>query len=994
MSVPLPDLHPTRYSESGSPIQLPIQRKIGPGAKTGDTVRHKTHGLGRITEVQSDGKYTVEWETGVSETISPNNKNCSRVASAKQAPSRSKKKSRRGGKTPEKSSKQGSGKSKTLKKPEARKLVRKAPQVMTEAETQALLAATEMGNAATPELAVSSSAKAGVAADAAAGEAEKLSVMRGKVSAFEDLAEQVSTYEAAALAAAEAARAFAVQAKRLADVVEAQAKAVAAASKEEAETLALQQARELSEGLALEIEYLLGYLVAFDTDMPNVGGSDYEPNEDLGASRLKIVAEIAQARFALQQNQQAIAVLEQSVASLGTEHEHATEDVTAKTLGAEAGSAGLAETEASIKATRELRALAGGELYLAALRTLPKFSENMAALKTYLTAVDGKGLAKAKKIRLVTDLSATHSAVELGTLATSIAGGVDIAVAVALARLEPKLAVEIVTLFGEVQAEAECVLQIIVDLLPLHAVPLYATEEVLTELAELAEEEVSASRMAGIVLDQNTLAKDDLVTLTELFEDYSTNEEMIVLAKAVTEGMQSGRGASDVVKLIEDLKEGGVAVPPATTVKHVLQAAHLSGFTIPQIRRLMTALAALTGEQMVQVGTWLRPLSAASILKLVGVFVADGTSAANIHATFQVMNAARLNGARIREKVEYLRGYIAAPGGARNAEVTEVGGTKILTGPEIHAHVLNALSGQNPRNKVGNLKKYPKGEDPTTRNVDNLWGDVNPATRGDETAEEGVRRQKLALAELCKFNGYDRAILQQIARVGFGAAPRAIDTPSIEDARDPANEAHVNDKHTIGGGGTVNTYYNLAGRACFSPSAGGQASAFRSPDDAKAAIQATLDAYVARPGNWCYLRSRLVRGGAIAIDEPVGAARGVWLRTTGGGGPNGLYDLNSDYTYHQHAKPWWDGGYGGRPYFDGDNKVIPNGGGFVRRSSQPNAAIVRYGEAGEDAPNSNRVRYEPDTPLTEVIAGTGVHLRLVGANCRGGFVVNSAYLYE
>ena len=257
-----------------------------------------------------------------------------------------------------------------------------------------------------------------------------------------------------------------------------------------------------------------------------------------------------------------------------------------------------------------------------------------------------------------------------------------------------------------------------------------------------------------------------------------------------------------------------MAVPIADTIKLVLQAVALEAFDGDNMARFMTLLNGLTGAQLVEVGTWLSPLLPEDTIMLIGVFVDDGTPVVNIHATFQAMNKARMDGAAIRDKVGYLRGFLVAPGGDANASITEVGGKKVLTGPEIHAHALNALSGPAPHTKVGNLSKYPKGENPGTRHVDDLWLDVNPAPRGTETAEEGMRRQKLALAEICALNDVFPKIAQQVAAIGFGAAPRTIDLPATEDARDPSGSAHVSTMHTIGGGGNINNYYDLAPRAC------------------------------------------------------------------------------------------------------------------------------------------------------------------------------------
>jgi hypothetical protein len=338
--------------------------------------------------------------------------------------------------------------------------------------------------------------------------------------------------------------------------------------------------------------------------------------------------------------------------------------------------------------------------------------------------------------------------------------------------------------------------------------------------------------------------------------------------------------------------------------------------------------------------------------------------------------------------VQYLRGFLEPPGGAANASINAVGGKKILTGPEIHAHALNALTGPAPHTKAGNLAKYPKGEDPSTRSANALWLDADPGPRGTETAEEAVRRQKLAIAEICSLQDVVRENVQQLLAHHHGAAPRAVMLPGAEDKLDPTKAAHTSDKHTIGGGGSLNTDYQLAARACYSPTAGGQASAFTSPANAQEAIQAALDDYIATSG-WPWLRGQLSKGLAVAFDQPVAGDKSVWLRTAGGGGgPNGLYDQNGDGTYvNQAAKPKNDGGRGGRHYYPGDGGAIPNRGGFVVRSNAPNALFETFGDA-----LPNRIPVEASN-LTTVVAATGVHVRLIGMNVNGGFVINSAYAY-
>lgn len=881
---------------------------------------------------------------------------------------------------------------KPLNKQQATTQAKKAPALLEAVEVDALLAASEMTKAATADLSIAAAKAAGDAAGRATTGAAALGELLAKVASFDALAADVGPHHVAALSAAEAAARFAAQAKRLADVVEAQKKVHDLAEKEEAEKAKLKAARELAAEHAENVSYLQGYLMAFTTDMALVGRSGFVPNIDMAGTRADIQLDIVAAAQAQREAEEAVQELEAALDALGKEKSTASDDVPVKEQAAVTGATGLPEAKVDLEATRALRGLAGGEVNLSSLLTLPKFAGDKAALKRYLDAVGGKGLEQPKVVQLVSDLSATRSEVELGTIATAIAGGADITIALALARIDPKVTAEHVALFAKVQKAALCKLQHVVDLLPARAVPLYASEVVLTELAVLAKDGTSATRMAEIIVAEPTLAKASLVELTNLFDDYPTRDEMLVLAKMVKEGMKAARTAANATKLIEDLNSGSVTLPSAADLKLLLQSAALAAFSMDQVAQLIAALSGLSGAQMIEVSTWLNPLPPADKVDLVRVFVADATPVLQIHGTFQLMNKAAMNGAAIRSKVEYLRGFLAAPGGDGDKSVTEVGGKKILTGPEIHAHATGALTGPTPQTKVGELNKYPKGENPATRNLDTLWLDANPTPRGAETAEEAVRRQKFAIAEICAKPNVIRENVQQLLAHNHGAAPRPIGLPAAEDALDPNGEAHTNDKHTIGGGGTINTPYNLAARACYSPTAGGESSAFKSPSAAKQGIQAALDAEVAA-GGWPFLRERLSKGFAVAIDRPVGADKLVWLRTTGGGGPNGLYDRGGDNTFlNQAAKPRNDGGRGGRHYFPGDTGVIPKRtvpqqGTFVTWDAGNNSAFVTFGQPPA------RVPVEPGANLTVFVASTGVHARLIGMNADGGFVVNSAYAY-
>jgi hypothetical protein len=872
---------------------------------------------------------------------------------------------------------------------EAAKLANQAPALMETAETQALGAATQMQRALTPGLAAAAAKAAQVAAVKAKEAATKLSDMVQRLKGFADLADDVRKYETCAVTASEAAAKFSAQATRLVAVVEARAEVQKLAQSVEDKNAKLKAARELAVQQDREAEYLRTYHADLSRDLATVGGGGtFKPTVDPGPAQAQLLLEIATAEESFQATTKEIKELEASVSTLEKEHGAAAGDVVVKELAVTTGAAGLDEAQGNLESRRALRILAGGEANLSTLLALPRFDGSLVALKPYLEALTATGLKPVAMVSLLSSLSATHSAAELATMATAVAGGADLTVTVGLAKVEPKVDAADVALFAKVQQAAACKLQVVVDLLPARTVPLYATQKVLTELAVLAKDGASPARMAEIIVGEPTLPPADLAELTKIFGFYPSKDDMLLLAKMVKEGMKGGRKSADVTTLLTELDQKGAAAPAAATVKALLQSDKLADFATKQVAAYLVALNGLTDAQMVEVSTWLAPLSAADKLGLItGVFVADGTAVAAIHATFQAMNKARLDGNAIMGRAEYLRGFITAPGGAANQSITTVGGQKVLTGPEIHAHTLNALAGPRPDLRVDALKKYPKGEDPSRRNADTLWLDANPAPRGVETADEAVRRQKLAVAELCHLNDVVPAIVQQILANNNGARPRAIMLPSAEDGLDPRAEAHTNDMHTIGGGGKINDYHDLAARACYSPTAAGRASAFKSRADAQAGMQAALDDYIGA-GNWPWLRERLSKGYAVAIDRPVGAARLVSLQTNGAGGPNGLYDRDGSGTFlHKEAKPKYAGGRGGRKYYPGDGARIPQRAGFVTRGAAPTAAFETYGP-----PPDNQIPVEVTT-LTTAAPITGVHLRVIGENVTGGFVVNSAYAY-
>ena len=456
------------------------------------------------------------------------------------------------------------GAKKPLKKGEATKQAKQAPVLVEDAETQALEAATQMQRAGTPALAVAAAKGAREAAAKAKDAANKLSELAQRLTGFPDIAEDVRRHETCALTASEAAAKFSAQATRLADVVEARAKAQMLAKTVEDEKVQLEAARTLAVELAQEVEYLGYYFAALSRDLATVGGGGtFTPTIDPRPMQAQILLDIGTARRAEVEATVDINDLEASVSAWGKEHSVAAEDVPVRELAVMTGAAGLEAAKGDLESRRTLRTLAGGETNLSVLLALPRFAGSLIALQPYLDTLKAAALKPAAMVSLLSSLSATRSEVELGTMATAIAGGADLAVTVALATVDPKVPAVDVALFARVQQTAACKVQVVLDLLPARTAALYATLVVLTQLAVLVKDGASATRMAEIIVAEPTLPTTDLVELTQIFTFYPAKDDMVVLAKMVKEGMKGGRTSADVTLLLTGLEKKGVGVPAA-----------------------------------------------------------------------------------------------------------------------------------------------------------------------------------------------------------------------------------------------------------------------------------------------------------------------------------------------------------------------------------------------------------------------------------------------
>jgi hypothetical protein len=105
-------------------------------------------------------------------------------------------------------------------------------------------------------------------------------------------------------------------------------------------------------------------------------------------------------------------------------------------------------------------------------------------------------------------------------------------------------------------------------------------------------------------------------------------------------------------------------------------------------------------------------------------------------------------------------------------------GQKILSGPEILAHLTHTLAAG--RGAATIIHTYPTGQDFTTRTIDQLWTDcsIHAITHPDvsmganESAAQKQIRQKLALKELMRRNMPRAEVIQRLFSHQEGQVPR------------------------------------------------------------------------------------------------------------------------------------------------------------------------------------------------------------------------------
>lgn len=174
----------------------------------------------------------------------------------------------------------------------------------------------------------------------------------------------------------------------------------------------------------------------------------------------------------------------------------------------------------------------------------------------------------------------------------------------------------------------------------------------------------------------------------------------------------------------------------------------------------------------------------------------------------------------------------------------------------------------------------------------------------------------------------------------------------------------------------------------------GKVGAFSNSVDARAAIQAAMNAYfgvfppvgVAPSANWQAARQQLIRGGTINVDVHVGGVVGHILSIKPDSSP---YNLVGGGKMSNRGLPKYLGGTrcGGRPLYDTDT-------GFAGAMT-PYVYTHPPGSANQwvgDCPGIGYIRYQPAIGLSiDNATPVGVHLRIIGHDVDGGWSIHSAW---
>jgi hypothetical protein len=243
------------------------------------------------------------------------------------------------------------------------------------------------------------------------------------------------------------------------------------------------------------------------------------------------------------------------------------------------------------------------------------------------------------------------------------------------------------------------------------------------------------------------------------------------------------------------------------------------------------------------------------------VMALDGLAGDGIDSMVTQLVGLNVNtGPLITTRITNMRGSVQT-GGAHSTDVTTLDGERILSGAQIAGRV-DQVSGAG--GNEAQLSLYPHSHiNPEGRAENLLWQDCNHLVNrhASETAADVVVRQQMALNAIILIPGVDRQIAQRVFAEQDGRLPRALKTGAQEDA---ISGGHIDDRHVLGTGGTIDTLADLQNRAngvAGYPPCPGIAGAYANAGASQAGMQSALNTHIAaNPNNWHLLRTDLIRG--------------------------------------------------------------------------------------------------------------------------------------
>ena len=350
----------------------------------------------------------------------------------------------------------------------------------------------------------------------------------------------------------------------------------------------------------------------------------------------------------------------------------------------------------------------------------------------------------------------------------------------------------------------------------------------------------------------NSRGIDDLIL--ELTPANGTQIDAFVRAKVPA---LNGSQLADLIKRLRPLSLGEID----TYVTRLL-----TGLTLPDIRNLtiaMTPGVGPIGDRLLHLisnlmVTIANPMTATQVRTLVTAL--DGLAGDGIDTMVTQLVGLNVNtGPLITTRITNMRGSVQT-GGAHSTDVTKLDGERILSGAQIAGRV-DQVSGA--AGNEAQLSHYPHSHiNPAGRAENLLWEDCNRLVNrhASETAADVVVRQQMALNAINLLPGVDRQIAQRVFAEQDGRRPRAMKTGAQEDA---ISGGHIDDRHVLGTGGTINTLQNLQDRAngTYGPPCPGIAGAYANAGASQAGMQSALNTHIlANPNNWHLLRTALIRG--------------------------------------------------------------------------------------------------------------------------------------